>query len=114
MQSETTTSDITVGELKVLLEKLAKAPDRISIRFHLKDGSLPSLYYEVLVFTSHALVLAHIPSRTILHVAQLTDVVAFEFERAFSGYEPQHRYGVKPEQAHPHRRYSLLNYLNHD
>jgi hypothetical protein len=87
-----------VEELKSLLRDLASSNTTTSIRLKFQDNDWCDHYSQVLVFAKHATLLAHMPSRTVVHVPDLTQVTAFELDCPHKGYSPGCVYLVKEPQ----------------
>lgn len=88
--------------LKDLLHDLAVVETQISIRVHVKGQPPASSFASVLVFAKHAIILAHMPSRTVINITDLHEVVAFEIDRPYKAFLPHRLYSVNNSQLVKH------------
>jgi hypothetical protein len=93
---------VYIHELKELLHKIAVADKGVSIRLHLIDRPAPQYFAEVLVYAKHALLLVHMPTRTVLNVPDLSQVTSFTLNKAFEVFSGGQEYKVI--QSHPLKR----------
>src|SRR5688500_1199006 len=88
---------INAAQLKALLHDLAHHETRTSIRLEIKGKILPDHFSTVLVFEEHALLLTHLPTRSVLNVPDLNEVTGFIIDRPYQYFLPLHRYMLKAE-----------------
>ena len=93
---------VYIHELKELLHKIAVAEKGVSIRLRLIDRPASQYFAEVLVYAKHALLLVHMPTRTVLNVPDLTQVASFELNKTFENFSGCQEYKVI--QPHPLKR----------
>ena len=93
---------VDVHELKDLLQAIAVNSNGVSIRLHLKGQPAPQYFADVLVFAKHALLLVHMPTRTVLNVPDLNQVASFTLNQTFECFSPFQEYRIM--QPHPKKR----------
>lgn len=93
---------VDVHELKDLLQAIAVNNNGISIRLRLIGQPEPQHFADVLVFAKHALLLVHMPTRTVLNVPDLNQVTSFTLNRTFECFSAFQEYRVI--QPHPEKR----------
>ena len=86
---------IELTQLEYLLKELVNHQE-ISIRLKLKSQPWPEHFSTVLVFARHAIVLTHMPTRTVTNIAKPVQVAAFEIDRPHKVFLPFRRYIVNP------------------
>jgi hypothetical protein len=90
---------ISPVQLKALLRHLANPQTRTAIRLEIKGKTLPDYFSTVLVFEEHALLLTHLPTRSVLNVPNLDEVTGFMVDQACQIFLPLRRYMVKSESV---------------
>src|SRR5688500_2365303 len=88
---------INAAQLKALLHDLANHETRTSIRLEIEGKILPDHFSRVLVFEKHALLLTHLPTRSVLNVPDLDKVTGFIIDQPYQYFLPLQRYSVKAE-----------------
>ncbi len=84
------TDFIEAAQLRNLLHDLALTPS-VCIRMRLENQPWPALFSQVLIFTSHAIILAHMTTRTVTYLHDLTGVEEFQLDSdrdTFKAYIP--------------------------
>lgn len=87
-----------LDQLRGLLENLANQRKEISIRLQLNDNQWMDFFASVLVFSKHAILLMHMPTRTVVHIPDLKQISGFEIDQPWKQFIPFHRYFIKPHQ----------------
>jgi hypothetical protein len=95
--AEDRASTTHITELRGLLQALADENKEVSIRLHADDRSWTDHYANVLVFCSHAILLAHMPTRTVINIPDLKHIRAFEIDRPYKLFKAFNRYTVHHE-----------------
>lgn len=95
-QTTGTKSIRDLNQLRDLLEHLADKRKEISIRLQLNDNVWMDHFSSVLVFSKHAILLMHMPTRTIVHIPDLNEISGFEIDQPCKQFIPSHRYFIKP------------------
>lgn len=95
-QAPKTKSTRDVDQLKDLLQNLANENKEISIRLQLNDDQWMGYFASVLVFSKHALLLMHLPTRTVVHIPDLKQISGFEIDQPCKQFIPFHRYYINP------------------
>ena len=93
-QTPRTSSTSDAGQLKELLFDLANQQQEIHIRLQLNGKFWLDHFANVLVFSKHAILLTHMPTRTVIHIPDLKDVTGFEINRAYKRFSHFHRYTI--------------------
>jgi hypothetical protein len=86
---------IGTGKLKALLRDLTNIETQTSIRLEINGKTLPEHFSTVLVFEEHALLLTHLPTRTVLNVPDLDEVTGFMIDKPCQSFLPFRRYLVR-------------------
>ena len=87
---------IELTQLEALMRELAEQRQDIAIRLQMEGQLFPEHFSTVLVFSRHAILLTHMPTRTVTNVATLDRVTAFEIDRPHKGFSPFQRYVMNP------------------
>lgn len=72
----------------------------------------PDHFAHVIVFARHAILLAHIPTRTVTNIPDLRNVTAFQIDKAHAGFIPFQSYYVEDTVTDTLKRDGLL-YVEH-
>ena len=95
-------SVVVVHELKDLLQAIAVNNNGVSIKLRLIGQPAPQYFADVLVFEKHALLLVHMPTRTVLNVPDLSHVTSFTLNRTFECFSAFQEHRVI--QPYPEKR----------
>lgn len=106
------TSTVDIAGLTSLLQDLFSAHTGISIRMRLQQQPWPAHFAQVIVLARHAILLAHMPTRTVTNIPDLRYVSAFEIDQAHAGFIPYHTYHVEYTVTERLKRDGLL-YVEH-
>src|SRR5687768_193966 len=98
LQHPITKSTRDLDQLRGLLQDLAIQGKEISIRLQLNDNQWMDFFASVLVFSKHAILLMHMPTRTVVHIPDLKQISGFEIDQPYQHLIPFHRYFIKPHQ----------------
>ena len=90
------TLSVDVSVLETLLHDLANRRTDIAIRLELNGTSRPEHFSGVLVAAGHAIVLTHMPTRTVTTLRDLREVTGFEIDRAYKDLQPFQYYRINP------------------
>jgi hypothetical protein len=82
------------GQLKALLRDLSSPKANVSIRLEVKGGTLTDRFATVLVYEEHALLLTHLPTRTVINVPHIDDVTGFVIDKPHLSFLPFRHYVV--------------------
>lgn len=94
MHENTTTKQIDLSEFSLMLQGLEKTRKDIFIRVQLIGEEWMEHFSNVLVFTPHAIILNHVPTRTIRYIRNINDVAAFEMNHPYSILNAFKRYYI--------------------
>lgn len=89
---QSSTSTVGILELRALLQDLFSTRPDVLIRMRLHNQSWPDQFSQVIVFARHAILLAHMTTRTITNIPDLENVSAFQIDKRHAGLEPFHTY----------------------
>lgn len=78
----------------------------------LQQQHWPDQFAQVIVVARHAILLAHMPTRTVTNIPDLRDVSAFQIDKAHAGFIPFHTYYVEYTVPERLKRDGLL-YVEH-
>ena len=81
---------IELAQLENLMWDLANE-HRISIRLKIEGQAWPEHFSIVVVFARHAILLAHMPTRSVTNITDLGEVTAFELDRPHKVFLPWQR-----------------------
>ena len=87
-----------LDHLQALLQELANQRNEISIRLQLNDNQWMDFFASVLVFSKHAILLMHMPTRTVVHIPDLKQISGFEIDQPCKQFIAFHRYFIRPHQ----------------
>lgn len=86
---------INPGQLKCILHDLTKHHSQTSIRLEVNGEILSEHFSSVLVFEEHALLLTHLPTRSVFNIPNLDEVTAFMIDKPYQLLMPFQRYMVR-------------------
>ena len=92
---QSSTSTVGIREFRSLIQDLFSTRPYILIHMRLHNQSWPDQFSQVVIFARHAILLAHMPTRTVTNIPDLEDVSAFQIDKAHAGLEPFHTYYVE-------------------
>lgn len=104
-------STVDIAELTSLLQDLFSTHPGISIRLKLQQQPWPE-FAQVIVFARHAILLAHMPTRTVTNISDLKNISEFQIDKAHAGLIPFHTYYVEHTVTGRMKRDGLL-YVEH-
>ena len=96
---ETPRKAISQHELETLLRDLASNRTHASIKLEIGGKSTSDHFSSVPVFEKHALLLTHLPTRTVVNVRNPHDISAFLIDEPYQMFLPFRRYRVKSEAS---------------
>ena len=86
---------INTRQLKALLRELTIHETETSIKLEINGETHSEHFSTVLVFEEHALLLTHLPTRTVLSVPNLHEVTGFMIDKPCQSFLPFQRYIVR-------------------
>ena len=86
---------VDTHRLEILLHDLAFITPGTSIRLHVEGNPRSPHFSKILVFARHAILLAHIPTRTVINLPDLYKVDAFELDKPYDAFSAFTLYVVK-------------------
>lgn len=98
-QKQPPSKAIHLCELKDLLHNLTHQESRTLVKLEIAGKMMPDYFSTVLVFEKHALLLTHLPTRSVLNVPHLDQVTAFMVDQPHQMFLPFERYVVKSESV---------------
>lgn len=87
---------IELDQTENLLHELANQRQEVSIRPKTKASSWPEHFSGGLVFSRHAILLTHMPTRTVTNIPDLNRVTGFEIDLPHKIFLPFERYVINP------------------
>jgi hypothetical protein len=93
-----------ISQLKELLITLASERKDISIRLEIDGQSWTEYYSSVLVFSEHAILLTHMPTRTVIHISDLKNITGFQIDHPYKSFYSFHAYHISGEQQPINRK----------
>ena len=87
--------EIEPSQFTSLLHDLASKRNGISIRLQFRGELWLEHFASVLVFSKEAILLTHMPTRTVINVPDLKKVTGFEIDQPMTAFLPFQRYTIK-------------------
>ena len=94
--SERIRSGLDHGPLHDLLTALAKEHNHISIRLQLGGALWTEHFSRVLVYSSRAFLLTHMPTRSVINIPDVNQVTGFEIDHPYRLFLSNRPYEVDP------------------
>lgn len=99
-----------MAELEKLLYDLANHQREVYIRLQVNGQPVPEHFFNVLICSKHAVILTHMPTRTVMHIPDLRQITGFEIDQPYGSLRPFQHYLVSPlRELHKERIDGLLH-----
>ncbi|HTF30387.1 MAG TPA: hypothetical protein VK625_16155 [Flavitalea sp.] len=87
--------ELSSSQFSSLIHDLASKRNGVSIRLQFRGEQWLEHFASVLVFSKEAILLTHMPTRTVINVPDLNKVTGFEIDQPFNAFLPFQRYTIK-------------------